>query len=144
MRLYSGHGEKMDKKQTAIVIGAGIGGIATAARLARQGFSVTVLEKNDKPGGRANQILCNGHRFDTGPTLFLMPEVWEETYAALGEKMSDHLDLKRIDPTYKVNFEDGVQIALTSSLGNMQAQLEKIERSAFTSFLAYMAEGSRH
>ena len=69
----------MDNRQTAIVIGAGIGGIATAARLARQGFAVTVLEKNEKPGGRANQIIRDGHRFDTGPTLFLMPEVWEET-----------------------------------------------------------------
>lgn len=134
----------MDKRQKAIVIGAGIGGIATAARLARQGFSVTVLEKNEKPGGRANQIVCDGHRFDTGPTLFLMPEVWEETYAALGEKMSDHLDLKRIDPTYSVYFEDGVQLELTSNLGKMQTQLEKIEKTAFTNFLAFMAEGSRH
>lgn len=134
----------MDRKNQAIVIGAGIGGIATAARLARQGFGVTVLEKNDKPGGRTGQIVCDGHRFDTGPTLFLMPEVWEETYAALGEKMSDHLDLKRIDPTYRVHFEDGVQIELTSNLGKMQTQLERVEPSAFTNFLAYMAEGSRH
>ncbi len=134
----------MEKKPRAIVIGAGIGGIATAARLARRGFSVTVLEKNERPGGRASQIICDGHRFDTGPTLFLMPEVWEETFAALGEKMSDHLELKRIDPTYKVHFEDGVQLELTSNLGKMQTQLEKIERTAFTNFLAYMAEGSRH
>ena len=89
----------MNKKPTAIVIGAGIGGIATAARLAKSGYEVTVLEKNDTPGGRCNQIIRDGHRFDIGPTLFLMPEVWEETFASLGEKMSDHLDLKRIDPT---------------------------------------------
>src|SRR5512140_2409034 len=134
----------MDHKKTAVIIGAGIGGIATAARLAKQGFSVTVLEKNEKPGGRANQILRDGHRFDVGPTLFLMPEVWEETYAALGERMSDHLQLKRIDPTYKVYFEDGVQLELTSNIGSMQTQLEKIERNAFPNFLAFMAEGSRH
>ncbi len=134
----------MDMRRTAIVIGAGIGGISTAARLARQGFDVTVLEKNEKPGGRANQIICDGHRFDTGPTLFLMPEVWEETFAALGEKMSDHLQLKRIDPTYKVYFEDGIQLELTSNLGSMQTQLEKLEKTAFTNFLAFMAEGSRH
>src|SRR5512146_3042862 len=117
----------MDKRQTAIVIGAGIGGIATAARLARHGFDVTVLEKNEKPGGRANQIIRDGHRFDTGPTLFLMPEVWAETFAALGESMSDHLQLKRIDPTYKIYFEDGVRLELTSDIGSMQTQLEKIE-----------------
>jgi phytoene dehydrogenase-like protein len=62
--------------QTALVIGAGIGGIATAARLARNGYQVTVLEKEAIPGGRTNQIVRDGHRFDIGPTLFLMPEIW--------------------------------------------------------------------
>lgn len=132
------------KKPTAIVIGAGIGGIATAARLAKNGYDVTVLEKNDTPGGRCNQIIYKGHRFDIGPTLFLMPEVWEETFAALGEKMSDHLDLRRIDPTYKVHFDDGLQLELTSDIGKMQTQLEKVEKSAFTGFLGYITEGSKH
>ena len=84
------------------MIGAGIGGIATAARLAKNGYEVTVLEKESTPGGRCNQIVRDGHRFDIGPTLFLMPEVWEETFASLGEKMSDHLDLKRIDLAKKL------------------------------------------
>ncbi len=134
----------MSKKSAAIVIGAGIGGIATAARLAKNGFEVTVLEKNDMPGGRCNQIVRDGHRFDIGPTLFLMPEVWEETFAALGEKMSDHLDLRRIDPTYKVHFADGLQLQLTSDIGSMQTQLERVDKSAFTGFLGYIAEGAKH
>src|SRR5574338_1462561 len=129
---------------TALVIGAGIGGIATAARLAKNGYDVTVVEKNDTPGGRCNQIVRDGHRFDIGPTLFLMPEVWEETFAALGEKMSDHLTLTRIDPTYKVHFDDGLQLALTSDIGKMQSQLENVEKTAFTGFLNYLAEGSKH
>jgi phytoene desaturase len=131
-------------KPTAIVIGAGIGGIATAARLAKNGYDVTVLEKEATPGGRANQIVRDGHRFDIGPTLFLMPEVWEETFATLGEKMSDHLDLRRIDPTYKVHFDDGLQLELTSDIGKMQEQLEAVEKTAFTGFLNYIAEGSKH
>lgn len=131
-------------KPTALVIGAGIGGIATAARLAKNGYTVTVLEKEATPGGRCNQIIRDGHRFDIGPTLFLMPEIWEETFAALGERLSDHLDLRRIDPTYKVHFEDGLQLQLTSNLGQMQTQLEKVEKTAFTGFLAYLAEGARH
>ncbi|HEY9152516.1 MAG TPA: phytoene desaturase family protein, partial [Anaerolineales bacterium] len=102
------------------------------------------LEKNDQPGGRCNQIMRDGHRFDVGPTLFLMPEVWEETFSSLGEKMSDHLDLRRIDPTYKVRFEDGLQLELTSNIGQMQTQLEKVEKTAFTGFLNYIAEGSKH
>lgn len=131
-------------KPSVLIIGAGIGGIAAAARLAKNGYSVTVVEKNEQPGGRCGQFVRQGHRFDIGPTLFLMPEVWEETFAALGERMSDHLDLRRIDPTYKVHFEDGLQIALTSNLGVMQTQLEKIEKTAFTGFLHYIAEGSKH
>ena len=131
------------QKPTAIVIGAGIGGIATAARLAKNGYEVTVLEKEPTPGGRCNQIIRDGHRFDIGPTLFLMPEIWEETFASLGEKMGDHLDLIRIDPTYKVYFEDGLQLQLTSNIGAMQTQLEKVEKTAFTGFLNYIAEGSK-
>ncbi len=134
----------MTQKPTALVIGAGIGGIATAARLARNGYSVTVLEKNETPGGRCNQLVQDGHRFDIGPTLFLMPEVWEETFAALGEKMSDHLDLRRIDPTYKVYFDDGLQLQLTSNIGDMQTQLEAVDKTAFTGFLSYIAEGAKH
>lgn len=131
-------------KPAAIVIGAGIGGITTAARLAKNGFDVTVFEKNSTPGGRCNQMIKDGHRFDIGPTLFLMPEVWEETFAALGEKMGEHLDLRRIDPTYTVYLKDGSKVSLTSDLGKMQTQLEKIEKTAFTGFLHYIAEGSKH
>ena len=134
----------MSAKSQAIVIGAGIGGIATAARLAKNGFDVTVLEKNDKSGGRCNQIVKDGHRFDIGPTLFLMPEIWEETFASLGEKMSDHIDLRRIDPTYKVHFDDGLQLQLTSDLGKMQTQLEQVDKNAFSGFLGYIAEGAKH
>ena len=134
----------MTYKPTALIIGAGIGGIATAARLAKNGYDVTVLEKNETPGGRCNQIVRDGHRFDIGPTLFLMPEVWEETFASLGESMMDHLDLRRIDPTYKVHFDDGLQLELTSDIGKMQTQLEMVEKTAFTGFLNYIAEGSKH
>jgi phytoene desaturase len=132
------------QKSTALVIGAGIGGITAAARLAKHGYDVTVLEKESTPGGRCNQILRDGHRFDIGPTLFLMPEIWEETFAAIGERMNDHLELKRIDPTYKIHFDDGLQLELTSNLGAMQTQLEAVEKTAFTGFLNYIAEGSKH
>lgn len=134
----------MKKHASALVIGAGIGGIATAGRLARNGYDVTVLEKNDKPGGRCDQLVRDGHRFDIGPTLFLMPEVFAETYAALGEEMEEHLDLRRIDPTYRVRFEDGTELALTANLHDMQEQLEAIEPGSFGGLLRYLAEGNRH
>jgi phytoene desaturase len=134
----------MGKRPSVLVIGAGIGGVAVAARLAQNGFQVTVVEKNATPGGRCSQLVRDGHRFDVGPTLFLMPEVFAETFAALGESMDDHLDLRRIDPTYRVYFQDGVQLALTSDLNRMQAQLEEIERGSFGGLLRYLAEGHQH
>jgi phytoene desaturase len=127
-----------------LVIGAGLGGIATASRLARQGYRVTVVEKNGRPGGRTDQLVLDGHRFDVGPTLFLMPEVFAETYAALGEDMVDHLDLQRIDPTYRVYFDDGTELALTSNINAMQRQLEAIEPGSFGGYLRYLSEGQRH
>jgi phytoene desaturase len=134
----------MTLQKKAVVIGAGIGGIAAAARLARSGFQVVVIEKNDRPGGRCNQIVRDGHRFDIGPTLFLMPEVFAETYTALGERMEDHLDLRRIDPTYTIRFSDGLKLQLTADLLKMQPQLDAVEENAFEGFLRYIAEGNKH
>ena len=134
----------MKSQPTALVIGAGLGGIVAAARLARSGYAVTVVEKTATPGGRCNQLVRDGHRFDIGPTLFLMPEIFAETYAALGERMEDHLDLRRIDPTYRIHFEDGTQVALTSDLNALQAQVEAIEPGSFNGLLRYLAEGNLH
>jgi len=129
---------------SVIVIGAGIGGLATAGRLARQGYQVSVFEKNAHPGGRVSFLEKDGYRFDAGPTLFLMPEVFAETYTALGERMQDHLDLVRLDPTYRVHFHDDSEIDLSSSMEKMRGQLDAFETGSFESFLRFMAEGSRH
>src|SRR5215212_3689624 len=130
--------------QTAIVIGAGIGGLTAAGRLARAGYKVTVVEKQPTPGGRASQVRLGEHTFDSGPTLFLMPQVFRETYAALGERMEDHLDLRRLDPTYRVHFHDGTSLDLTAELPRMQEQLESIEAGSFGRFLRFLEEGHRH
>jgi phytoene desaturase len=124
-----------------IVIGAGIGGIAVAGRLARAGHKVTVVEKAGHPGGRASFIQKDGYRFDTGPTLFLMPEVFAETYAALGERMQDHLELVHLDPTYRAHFHDGSSLDLTYQMPRMREQLDALEPGAFGQFLRFMAEG---
>ena len=126
---------------TALVIGAGLGGIATAARLARAGFQVRVLEKNEAPGGRCSQLVCDGYRFDIGATLLLMPEVFAETYTALGERIEDHLELRRVDPTYRLHFADDTQLVLTSNLNALQAQVEAIEPGSFGGLLRYLVEG---
>ena len=127
-----------------VIIGAGIGGIAAAGRLAKAGHKVTVFEKNAIPGGRASIIEREGFRFDTGPTLFLMREVFAETYSALGERLEDHLELIQLDPTYRVHFHDGTHLDLSYRLPFMREQLDAIEPGAFERFLQFMAEGYKH
>ena len=83
-----------------VIIGAGIGGITAATLLAQQGLHVTVLEKNSRPGGRCDRISRDGHHFDTGPTLLVMPLLYESEFAALGTSLHEVLDLQRVDPTY--------------------------------------------
>jgi phytoene desaturase len=129
---------------SVLVIGAGIGGIAAAARLARHGYQVSVVEKNERAGGRCDRLVKDGHHFDTGTTLFLMPELYAQTFADLGERIEDHLDLRRIDPTYRLHFKDGSSLALTSDLNAMQSELEAIEPGSFGAYLHYLAEGHRH
>lgn len=129
---------------SAIIIGAGVGGIATAAHLARRGMRVTVVEKNEWPGGRCDHFVREGHHFNTGPTLLIMPHVYEQEFGALGVSMRERLNLRRVDPTYHLVFDDGSQLALTSDMKRMCEQLEAIEPGSFQGFLRYMGEASRH
>lgn len=124
--------------RSILVIGAGVGGIAAAAKLAQRGYRVTVLEKNRIPGGRCGQVEVEGHRFDTGATMFLMPEFYASAFHDLGERIEDHLDLTRVDPTYRLRFGDGTKLELTSDRDRMREQLEAIEKGSFAGFTRYM------
>jgi phytoene desaturase len=97
----------MKHPTTAIVIGAGIGGLATAARLAAKGISVTVLEQADTFGGKLGLIERDGVRFDTGPHLLTLPQFLEDTFTATGATLTDHLTLRRLDPVARYRFADG-------------------------------------
>jgi phytoene desaturase len=130
--------------KSAIVIGAGIGGIVAATHLARRGVNVTVLEKNSHAGGRCDRFSREGHHFDAGPTLLVMPLLYEAEFAALGASLAERLDLQRVDPTYHLVFDDGSQLALTSDMKSMQEQLEAFEPGSFLGLLRYMEEGHRH
>ncbi len=131
------------KAQRALVIGAGIAGLTAAVHLARRGWGVTVLEKNDHPGGRCDRLELHGHTFDTGPTLLVMPLLYAAELNALGADLS-LLDLQRVDPTYHLVFDDGRQLALTSDLKALRDQLEAIEPGSFQGLLRYLDEGGRH
>ena len=132
------------KTITVIVIGAGIGGITAAIHLAKHGLKVTVVEKNAHPGGRCDRISRDGHHFDTGPTLLVMPLLYEAEFVALGTSLREVLDLQRVDPTYHLVFDDCSQLALTSDLKSLQDQLEALEPGSFQGLLRYLDEGCRH
>jgi len=134
----------MINKPSVIVIGAGIGGIATAARLAQQGLHVTVVEKNSRPGGRCDRFVRDGHHFDAGPTLLVMPLVYEAEFAALGASLREMVDLQRVDPTYHLIFDDNSRLELTSDMKHLEEQLEQIEPGSFHGLLRYLDEGCRH
>ena len=115
-RRAHAHAAQTDPTRT-VVIGAGVAGLATAALLAREGHEVTVLEKNDRVGGRAGTLERNGFRFDTGPSWYLMPDVFEHFFALLGTSTAEQLDLQLLDPAYRVFREDTTQAPFTVPLG---------------------------
>lgn len=90
----------MDKK--VLIIGAGFGGLSAACYLAKAGYKVHVIEKNDQPGGRAMVMEHDGFRFDLGPSWYMMPDVFEEFFADFGKKPTDFFELHKLDPSYKV------------------------------------------
>ena len=132
------------RPKSVIVIGAGIGGIVAATHLAQHGLKVIVVEKNSHAGGRCDRISREEHHFDTGPTLLVMPLLYEAEFRALGASMPDMLELQRVDPTYHLVFDDGSQLALTSDMKSLHEQLENFERGSFLGLLRYMDEGHRH
>lgn len=126
---------------TVAIVGAGVGGLAAAARLAHAGFEVQVYERGPAPGGRCGRVTLGAFRFDLGPTLLLMPEVLDQTFAAVGHRMRDHLRLTRCDPNYRLHFADGSSATFTSELTAMGRELERLEPGSFGRYLAFLARG---
>ena len=90
-----------------VVIGSGFAGLSAASFMAKAGWNVTVLEKHDKPGGRARNFSAAGFTFDMGPGWYWMPDVFERYFNSFGKKVSDYYQLERLDPSYRVYWKDG-------------------------------------
>ena len=112
--------------KTAIVIGSGFGGIATAIRLQAQGIQTKLFEKNDMIGGHASQLKIKGYTFDMGPSLITAPHIIESVFKSAGKSIEDYLDLSYLDPFYRLYFHDKTSIDYTAHSNRMKEQMSKI------------------
>ena len=131
----------MPEQKKAVIIGAGVGGIATAVFLARQGFAVEVYEKNANPGGRCGQMIQDGHRFDLGATILLMPSLYRQVFSTLGMELDKELETTSLEPVYKLFFGDGTEFAFSRNAERMKSQLETIEPGSNAQYERYVKEG---
>ncbi len=127
-----------------MIVGGGIGGLATAMRLQAQGgCQVTILEKNPTIGGRANIREVDGFRFDTGPSLLLMTDVYRDLFQACGEDFDALVPLIKMEPNYNVHFGDGTQLEMSSDLVKMVANLEKIDPGVTAGYYRFLEDAGK-
>ena len=121
-----------------VIVGAGFGGLAAAALLARDGAEVTVLEKNEQAGGRASVHRDAGFTFDMGPSWYLMPDVFERFFAEFGRKPSDFFELKRLDPSYRIFFGDGKMVDIPADTEKTIALFDTFEKDGGEKLRRYL------
>jgi phytoene desaturase len=109
----------------AIVIGAGLGGLSAAMRLGAKGYQVTLLDRLDRAGGRGSSITQNGHRFDLGPTIVTVPQVFRQLWAECGRDFDKDVDLRPVDPYYEIRWRDGSAFRVRQ---DEDAMIEEVRR----------------
>ena len=119
------HSDKLTSAH-AIVIGAGLGGLASAMRLGALGYRVTVIDKLDVPGGRGSCIWKDGHRFDLGPTIVTVPQVFKELWALCGRDFHREVDLRSLDPFYEIRWPDGSTFTARQDTEAMRAEVARL------------------
>ncbi|KAH7381648.1 phytoene dehydrogenase [Pyrenochaeta sp. MPI-SDFR-AT-0127] len=131
---------------SVIVVGAGVGGVATAARLAAAGCKVTVVEKNGFSGGRCSLIHRQGFRFDQGPSLLLLPQLFHQTFEELDTSLENEgVRLVKCEPNYNIHFHDGMSFRLSTDLAAMKDEIERFEgKDGFERYLGFLQESHRH
>jgi len=131
----------MSGEKSAAIIGAGIGGIATSIYLAKNGYKVDVYEKNSTPGGRCSHLIHEGHRFDLGATMLVMPGIYKEIFNSLGIPLFENNDIKPLEDLYRIYFDDNEVITFSTDQNKMKKQLEKIEPGSFDKSTKYVSYG---
>jgi phytoene desaturase len=125
----------------AVVIGSGFAGLSAACFMAKAGWNVTVLEKNDQPGGRARRLKAAGFTFDMGPSWYWMPEVFERFFNSFGKKVSDYYDLIRLDPSYRVYWPDS-DMDIPADYNQLKQLFENIEPGSSDALDRFMTEAA--
>lgn len=120
------HPAAAEQARRAIVIGAGLGGLASAMRLGAKGYHVTVIDRLDVPGGRGSSITENGHRFDLGPTIVTVPQVLRELWAACGRDFDADVTLKPLDPFYEIRWPDGSSFKARQDTAAMRSEVARL------------------
>ena len=120
-----GRFDASDNTTHTLVIGAGFGGIAAALRMRARGHNVTLIERLDAIGGRAQAFEQGGFRHDAGPTVITAPFLFDELFALFGEKREDHLDFRPLDPWYRFYFHEGSEFDYRPSLEDTHAEIAR-------------------
>lgn len=127
----------------AIVVGAGLGGLASALRLAVDGWKVSILEARDRVGGRCDAVEGEGFRMDAGPTLLVMRDVLEALFRDAGEALDDHLRLRQVTPNYRVRFADGSTLTFHPDIERMAQEVERLAPGSAAGFRKLMREAEK-
>ncbi|NBW99294.1 phytoene desaturase, partial [bacterium] len=130
-------------KKKAVVIGSGFGGLACAIRLQSAGLQVTLLEKRDKPGGRAYVYKQDGFTFDAGPTVITAPPCLEELFQLSGRELKDYVELLPVTPLYRLFWEDGFVFDYTNDVQKTLKQIGQVspkDAKRYLDFLSYTEE----
>jgi len=131
----------MTERKSAVIIGSGIGGIATAIYLAKNGYNVSVFEKNSTAGGRCGQLIREGHRFDLGATMLVMPEIYREIFESLGIPFFEKNEIKPLKNLYNIYFDNNDVVTFTTDKEKMKMQHERIEPGSFAKSQKYVKDG---
>lgn len=127
----------------AVVIGAGLGGLAAALRLRLAGWEVAVCEHGPRPGGKMNRLEQDGYRFDTGPSLITMPWIFGDLFEAAGERIGDHLELMPVRPLADYAWPDGARLRFTANVPELMEGLHAIDARDARNFFPFMELGAR-
>jgi len=128
-------------KRNVIVIGSGFAGLSAATFMAKEGWNVRVIEKNEGPGGRAKQLIENGFAFDMGPSFYWMPDVFERYFAQFGKRVDNYYKLDRLDPSYRVYWEDGFT-DIPADLEELKKIFDSIEKGSGAQLEDYLKEAA--